>query len=274
MCNAFIRAGGTSAMGVAQSNANGDVHDWDGLLVQDFTGGTLESPVIMYRQDIGTAYFTDRRAVVAYNNDANGPTGFLGLPRSDRYVDGPDWYIDDDHDFRDGPITYFQHGFIARDKTGGNTEAHRNFPEIKRVTWETEWVPTGSTDPDGNPTYRFTVRGTINDADPNPGGKEGDDPAFKGGYWVYIDDGNGTDGGIFNLDLDQESWVDFIGYTRTLPYKFYFFGIVSSAHFVSKDRFTLLGEKRVYPPMQAAHNTLERSPRLTQVQPSCEDGTY
>jgi len=51
-------------------------------------------------------------------------------------------------------------------------------------------------------------------------------------------------------------------------------GIVSNAHFVSKDRFTLFGEKRVYPPMQAAHNTLERSPRLTKIQQSCEDATY
>ncbi|MBN1872744.1 MAG: RHS repeat protein [Anaerolineae bacterium] len=224
MCAAFLRAGGKEAMGVAQSGSNGDVHNWYEAKVQDFTGGLLESPILLYRSDTGVTHYMPRPFVIAYDHQANGPNGFLGLPTSDPYPSGPEWYVDDGNDFHDGPTMYFQHGFIGYDIISDAYEAHRNFPKLEKVTWETVWRPNGNVDSNGDPEYEFVTRGTINEADPNPNGKEGDEPDFGLGYWVYIEDEAGTNAGHLGLDLEQTGEKIFTGpYTRTLPYEFYFF---------------------------------------------------
>lgn len=224
MCAAFLRAGGKKMMGVAQDGDNGDVHDWYEAKAQDFKGGLLESPILLYRPDNGVTYYMLRPFAIAYNNQAEGPNGYLGLPTSDPYENGPEWYVDDDNDFRNGPTMYFQHGFIGNDVIEGAYEAHRNFPKLEKVTWETVWRSTGNVDLDGYLEYEFVTRGTINEADPNPNGKEGDESGFKLGYWVYIEDENESNAGHLGLDLEQTGEKVFTGpYTQTLPYKFYFF---------------------------------------------------
>jgi len=224
MCAAFLRAGGKEVMGVAQDGYNGDVHDWYEAKAQDFTGGVLESPVLLYRPDNGVTYYMSRPFASTYHDQADGPNGFLGLPTSDPYPSGPEWYVDDGNDFRDGPTMYFQHGFIGYDIISGAYEAHRNFPELEKVTWETVWRSNGNVDSNGHPEYEFVTRGTVNEADPSPNGKEGDESDFRLGYWVYIEDEAGTNDGHLGLDLEQTGERVFTGpYTRTLPYKFYFF---------------------------------------------------
>ncbi len=228
MCRAFLRADqmyGQGAMGVAQDNELGDVHFWDGLWWQDFTGSdSLLSPVIVYSPDTGMAYFMSRSYVSEYvDNDC--ASGILGLPRSDQLPKDhvPAWFVDDEHDFRDGPIMFYQYGFIGYNKVTGDIEAHRNFPQIKQVTWETLWQVAGQDD-DGNPLYRFTVRGSVSKAEANPHGKPDDNPPLRAGFWVVIDDEDGTNDGILSLDIDETGEVTFSPmYTQSLPYHYYFF---------------------------------------------------
>lgn len=222
MCAAFIRAGGSAAMGTAAADSQGDVHPWGSALAQDFTGGTRSSPVLLYRPDTGAVFFLERSFVSVYAT-AGGPDGFLGLPTSDQQSDAPNWYKDDGNDFRNGPIIYFDHGFIAYDQVSGAVEAHRNFPEIKTVTWETRWEETGQTDAHNNPFYRFIVKGTVNDAIANPGGKAGDAPALHAGYWVYAADGSFQDGHLA-LAVGETGELTFPDvYTETQAYQYYFF---------------------------------------------------
>lgn len=220
MCAAFIRAGGISAMGVAQSGGNGNVHDWGDTQVQDFTGGSLSSPILMYRNDTGYSYYMPREYVISYNNDAGGPGGFLGMPISDPRNDGPDWYVDESSDFRDGPIMYFQYGFIGYEKNWGRFEAHRNFPIIEKATWEATWVNTGQKDEDDHWLYEFTVRATVNEADSNPGGKPGDEPGLRAGFGVR------AEGGIdefFAMAMGETKVFEFPDlYTQPQRYQFYF----------------------------------------------------
>jgi RHS repeat-associated protein len=221
MCTAFIRAGGIEAMGVAQSDDNGTVHPWGDTQVQDFTGGTLDSPILIYRNDTGSSYYMERSFVTAYY-DAGGPGGYIGLPRTDPRDEGPEWYVDESSDFRDGPIMYFEYGFIAYDKNWDRMEAHRNFPLIENAVWDTSWVNTGETDADGNWLYEFTVRATIEEADANPGGKPGDEPELSAGFGVRTEDGE-VDYLDFSLSIGETGEFTFPElYTQTQSYQFYF----------------------------------------------------
>jgi YD repeat-containing protein len=221
MCTAFIRAGGIDAMGVAQSSDSGTVHPWGDTQVQDFTGGTLNSPILMYRNDTGISYYMDRNFVTAYYN-SGGPEGYVGLPTTNPREDGPDWYVDDDNDFRDGPIMYFQYGFVALDQMTGEYEGHRNFPDLQEATLETSWAEVAST-LEGDPLYRFTVRGAVTEAEANPNGKPGDDPDLHAGFWVRTLDESFDDGYIW-LELGEEGEITFPElYTETQEYEFYFF---------------------------------------------------
>ena len=221
MCRAFVRAGGIEAMGVAQSGDNGTVHPWDNTQVQDFEGGTLDNPILMYRNDTGASYYMDRNFVDAYY-DTGGPGGYIGLPITDPREDGPEWYKDDDNDFRDGPIMYFQHGFVALDQMTGQYEGHRNFPDIQEVTLQTTWEEVASTI-EGEPLYRFTFRGAVTEADANPNGKPGDNPTLHTGFWVRTLDGV-VDEGHKWLDIGEEGEIVFSElYTETQKYEFYFF---------------------------------------------------
>jgi hypothetical protein len=193
-----------------------EAYQWEGAWTQNFIGGAA-----IYNSTQRIAYALEGNYLQAYSS-AGGPSGFLGLPIEQQDA-APDWYKDDNNDFRSGPIMYFDHGFIALDQTSGIVEAHRNFPEIKTVTWETRWEETGQTDEHDNPFYRFVVRGTVDDAIANPNGKASDTPALHAGYWVYAADGS-FDGGHLALAVGQMGELTFPEvYTETQEYQFYFF---------------------------------------------------
>jgi len=222
MCAAFVRAGGIAAMGVAQSGGNGDVHAWGNTQVQDFTGGSLNSPILMYRNDTGRSYYMPREYTIPYNNVAGGPDGFLGMPTTNPRDDGPDWYVDESSDFRDGPIMYFQYGFIGYDKRAGRFEAHRNFPVIEKARWQARWVYNGERDDDGNRLYEFAVRATVDEADSNPGGKPGDEPELYAGFVVRTEDGS-VRHADFSLGVGETGEFTFPEvYTQPQRYQFYF----------------------------------------------------
>lgn len=107
----------------------GLVHEWSGVLVQDFDWGT-----IIYNETIGSAFYIHGPHITALVNQVpDGPGGWIGLPLSDVESSAPIDYQDENFDFSGQPIVFFQNGFIAIDSLTGQTEAHRHFPTAEAV---------------------------------------------------------------------------------------------------------------------------------------------
>lgn len=223
LCDAFLRAGGKAKMGTAASDDKGFVHPWGPTVAQDFVNGELASPILIYYG--GKAFYMDRHFVSAYVN-AGGPGGFLGLPEtdSDPKRKAPASYKDDHNDFSGRQIMSFEHGFVAYNGSNTEPEAHRDFPKIKKATWETFWTPTDppSYDAQGNPEYTFKVRGTVNEADANP--RSAEKPELRAGFWVRTPDRSIDKGPSSPLDVGTPFELTFPKpYTHTEQYQFYFF---------------------------------------------------
>jgi RHS repeat-associated protein len=104
----------------------GLVHEWGGVLVQDFDWAT-----IIYNETTGSAFYVYGPHISALVDQVpNGPGGWIGLPISDVEPAAPADYQDDYFDFSGQPIVYFQNGFIGINAATSQAEAHRHFPTV------------------------------------------------------------------------------------------------------------------------------------------------
>lgn len=110
-----------------------------GVWQMPFTNGNL-----IHNPADDAAYYVATDVLSEYQGEG-GPAGWLGKPVDDTNPNGaPEIYRDEYHDFRQGSFQLFEFGFIGY--TGGNIEAHLNYPQITDVVMNSQSNGDGTVD--------------------------------------------------------------------------------------------------------------------------------